>query len=612
MEFSADSGGSSESSTMSDGDSVNINNNSQHLLRMTSGASMTETTDVEDKGRVRGSMLEENEGENEVDEDVNIRPESPARLSDDLETHSIQREPESAATTWTDDKHSSFLDTMEATFVRSLFGQQGLGHLGVYGNSAQNDDPEQDCVESRPADGCGCGRSNPAELSELVQGGPLQQKPHYKPHGLEQPPASTTPSVLANPWVRHFKQRTSKQHDEPSACPADATATLVKEVGSAVDVSPTIIENIENMIGATTIGKEVEENEQSGASEDTDCKGTDSCFEGSGLDQGLRSWQNRLQGGGPSGMIPSSRKDMASFVLKRPPTFDIDNADVFVTKRMKSAQHELAQKDLEMLEEFVAKQRAENVQAAGEHSEQATLEHARKMVETSADEAGPSSASEQKEIRKVAGRSAMDQVVPLLGRMDSYESRSSLSFPDLNAPSSGAACTVSEPVLERRNLPSVPDLNAPVRMGYVPSAYTTNQPTINFTKDGEAVAKAWSPRPTEVGREEERYFHELTGAPPCVDLDDHGGNVNNINSNNNNELSLELQTKCLEAAAGEAFDCSCGGEPQLSPLSNSRTWTWGLGGLRRRLHDHTTLGGVPASSQPSRALNLNLRDGIHS
>lgn len=77
---------------------------------------------------------------------------------------------------------------------------------------------------------------------------------------------------------------------------------------------------------------------------------------------------------------------------------------------MKSAQHELAQKDLEMLEEFVAKQRAENVQAAGEHSEQAILEHARKMVETSGDEAGPSSASEQKDIRKVAGRSAMDQV----------------------------------------------------------------------------------------------------------------------------------------------------------------------------------------------------------
>jgi len=85
-------------------------------------------------------------------------------------------------------------------------------------------------------------------------------------------------------------------------------------------------------------------------------------------------------------------------------------ADVFVTKRIKSTQQELAQKDLEMLEQYVAKQRAENTQAAGEFSEQAILEHARKVVETSAEEAGPSSASEQKGTRKVAGRSAMDQV----------------------------------------------------------------------------------------------------------------------------------------------------------------------------------------------------------
>lgn len=185
------------------------------------------------------------------------------------------------------------------------------------------------------------------------------------------------------------------------------------------------------------------------------------------------------------------------------------------------------------------------------------------------------------------------QVVPLLGRMDSYESRSSLSFPDLNAPShlpTGAACAVTESGSEgreKRSLSSVPDLNAPLRI-FVASAYTTNQPTINFTKDGEAVATAWSPKP-EVGSMEERYFLELAGAtyqPFVQGGEDDGGN-----------LSLELQTKCLEA--GEAFEC----EPQLSPISNSRTWTWGLGGLRRRLHDSVV--GVPA--QPSRSL----RDGIH-
>lgn len=54
---------------------------------------------------------------------------------------------------------------MEATFVRSLYSQQGLGHLGVYGNSAQIDDSEQDCVESRPVDAYGCCTSNPTEVN---------------------------------------------------------------------------------------------------------------------------------------------------------------------------------------------------------------------------------------------------------------------------------------------------------------------------------------------------------------------------------------------------------------------------------------------------------------
>ena len=175
--------------------------------------------------------------------------------------------------------------------------------------------------------------------------------------------------------------------------------------------------------------------------------------------------------------------------------------------------------------------------------------------------------------------------------MDSYESKSSVSFPDLNAPfnlSTGAPCTISEPSSEdreKRSLSSVPDLNAPLRIPVV-SAYTTNQPTINFTKDGEAVATAWSPK-LELGSMEERYFHDLAATsyqPYAQGYEDDGRN-----------LSLELQTKCLEA--GEAYEC----EPQLSPVSHSKTWTWGLGGLRRRLHD------TVVSPQPSRPL----RDGIH-
>lgn len=209
------------------------------------------------------------------------------------------------------------------------------------------------------------------------------------------------------------------------------------------------------------------------------------------------------------------------------------------------------------------------------------------------------------------------QVVPLLGRMDSYESKSSSSFPDLNSPfhlSIGTVSTGSESGLlgyEKRNLPSVPDLNTPLGVSVV-NTYTTNQPTIDFTKDGEAVAAAWSSK-SQAGREEERHDHEFGGAscPPFGQgqgddkslLD--GCNVGGIAwtagkhgfGYEDDELSLELQTQDLEA--GEAHEC----EPQLSPmsLSNSKTWTWGLRGLRRRLHD------TAGPAQPSRSL----LDGIH-
>nr|XP_024357696.1 uncharacterized protein LOC112273309 isoform X1 [Physcomitrium patens]PNR32892.1 hypothetical protein PHYPA_024835 [Physcomitrium patens] len=622
MEFSGNSGESSESSTMSDGDSVNINDR-QHLLRSTSGASQATKIEMGSKGKgsdalaLSGSMLEENEGENEVDEDLKTMPESPTRVSDS-DIHSIQREPESAATTWTDDKHSSFLDSMEATFVRSLYNQQGLGHLGIHGNSAQIDDSEQDCVESRPVDAYGCCTSHPTELFELMQGG--QQQSYYRPHGIEPPPAS---AVFANPWVRHFKQRIMRSEQGRNPVTKNSVEVVVapiKEVPSVVDASQMNLTNVEryqNTVEFTAIDNDVEDKEQSGASDFVDCKDTHSGAEVPEIEQGLRLWQSRLHKGGQATTNPSNRKDMPSWVLKRPSNFEVENADVFVTKRIKSTQQELAQKDLEMLEQYVAMQRAENFQAAADNSDEASLGYLRKAVEPSDYQAGPSLVIAHKDTRRIVGKSAMDQVVPLLGRMDSYESKSSSSFPDLNSPfhlSIGTVSTGSESGLlgyEKRNLPSVPDLNTPLGVSVV-NTYTTNQPTIDFTKDGEAVAAAWSSK-SQAGREEERHDHEFGGAscPPFGQgqgddkslLD--GCNVGGIAwtagkhgfGYEDDELSLELQTQDLEA--GEAHEC----EPQLSPmsLSNSKTWTWGLRGLRRRLHD------TAGPAQPSRSL----RDGIH-
>lgn len=173
------------------------------------------------------------------------------------------------------------------------------------------------------------------QLFELVQGGQQHQKSYYRPHGLEPPPVTT---VLANPWVRHFKQRILKSEyvsNHPSTCQGEDIATPVKEVALVVDVSPTNLHNIErdeNMIGAITKDKEVEEKEQSGASEDIENKETHSCAEVSELEQGFRLWQNRLQIGGQTVNIPPSRKEMASWVLKRPSTFDTENGELTFTR----------------------------------------------------------------------------------------------------------------------------------------------------------------------------------------------------------------------------------------------------------------------------------------
>lgn len=174
------------------------------------------------------------------------------------------------------------------------------------------------------------------QLFELVQGGQPHQKSYYRPQGLEPPPVIATTAVLANPWVRHFKQRILKaEHvsNHPSTCPAEVIVAPVKEVASAVVVSQTNLNNIErdeNMIGATAKDDDVEEKEQGGASEDIDNKETHSSVEVQEKEQGFRLWQNRLQIGGQTVISPSSRKDMASW-MKRPSSFDAENGKLILT-----------------------------------------------------------------------------------------------------------------------------------------------------------------------------------------------------------------------------------------------------------------------------------------
>jgi hypothetical protein len=61
----------------------------------------------------------------------------------------------SAATAWTDDKHSSYLNSMEAMFVRNMYGSK---------YSQPVDDAEEDCADSDFMSTFDCCTSNSIEV----------------------------------------------------------------------------------------------------------------------------------------------------------------------------------------------------------------------------------------------------------------------------------------------------------------------------------------------------------------------------------------------------------------------------------------------------------------
>ncbi|KAH7291877.1 hypothetical protein KP509_29G039700 [Ceratopteris richardii] len=104
------------------------------------------------------------------------------------------RTDESAETTWTDEKHSSYLDSMESTFVQKMYDKEYCS-LDVCGHSSRSSlSLDQDSVDS--------------QAFYLNMRKPLK----WNANGLltlKAPSLSNAPSVLASPWIQHFKCRRS-------------------------------------------------------------------------------------------------------------------------------------------------------------------------------------------------------------------------------------------------------------------------------------------------------------------------------------------------------------------------------------------------------------------
>lgn len=132
---------------------------------------------------------------------------------------------ESANTTWTDEKHSSYLDSMEATFVQKMYDKEYCS-LDVCGHSSHSSVTlEQECVESPPF----C--LNMRKPYEQRVAGLLTFRAPARPLSL-------VPSMWASPWIQHFK---SQKRSGPSKIVSSKNAEFQDEAVSTKEVNETSV-----------------------------------------------------------------------------------------------------------------------------------------------------------------------------------------------------------------------------------------------------------------------------------------------------------------------------------------------------------------------------------
>lgn len=116
----------------------------------------------------------------------------------DSASNSFPRMVDSPDTEWTDEKHSSYLDSIEASFVKKMYDKEycALDLCGQAPKELENLDP--DSAESR------LNFPSPFNEFKVWQKGCWQKPPHFVK--CQQ---SAVPTVLGSPWVQHFRKLVS-------------------------------------------------------------------------------------------------------------------------------------------------------------------------------------------------------------------------------------------------------------------------------------------------------------------------------------------------------------------------------------------------------------------
>ncbi|CAM6122629.1 unnamed protein product [Calypogeia fissa] len=293
----------------------------KNIRRCPSGGSIVTYDEAASK------LREEGECERTRDRKTARRPEVNSNgFNDDRDQDpsSDQKMAESTRPAWTDDKHCSYLNSIEQTFVQSLFGQD----YHTVDASGQDD---QDCVESRPM------YENPygGELFTSLQRGCYDQREYYRPQFLHT--FAPTSAVFLSPWIQHFNPRgATPSHgsagagqDAETSSPATGFAEGAYGPGNFGngDVKPEVKESIPNL-----------NNPEPGF-------------------QVPMFWSSRFQSQHHASTSAHARADTSNQAKKRNCNVDPVIDGTYRPKKLKATQRWLAEIDVELDEQFVLNQK---------------------------------------------------------------------------------------------------------------------------------------------------------------------------------------------------------------------------------------------------------------
>lgn len=158
----------------------------------------------------------------------------------DSASNSFPRMVDSPDTEWTDEKHSSYLDSIEASFVKKMYDKEycALDLCGQAPKEQENLDP--DSAESR--------LNFPSPFNEFK----VWQKGRWrKPPQFDKGQQSAVPTVLGSPWVQHFRKLVSSNKqtvpfssvNESGSSGAQKGAIMLKHPGNtstALEKAPNV------------------------------------------------------------------------------------------------------------------------------------------------------------------------------------------------------------------------------------------------------------------------------------------------------------------------------------------------------------------------------------